>query len=102
MVVSWNEKPTPSPARMMRLDRQLPSATSRSVPVISAVVRTIMFQASSGQRDCDGLGENVESLGQFGRKSGQRRQQFDHLVGRTAGLHQRTAVEGGPADLSGQ
>ncbi len=42
MVVSWNENPTPSPARMIRLERHDSAATSRSVPVISAVVRTII------------------------------------------------------------
>lgn len=42
MVVSWKEKPTPSPPSTMRLLRQPVPATSRSVSVISAVVRTII------------------------------------------------------------
>src|SRR5690606_9053198 len=118
MVVSWNEKPTLSPARMMRLLRHWPSSetTSRSVPVISSVVRTIMGVESpssasecgtggAGDRSGTDLGgrfrQDVQPELEFVVGDGQRRQQLDDLVRRTGGLGEQTLFEGQGADLVG-
>src|SRR5690625_1269497 len=104
MVVSWNENPTPSSARTIRLERQALSATSRSVPVTSSAVRTIIGVQllSSGQGRRDGVGDDVHAVLQVVARGGQRGQQFDDLVGGSAGLHQYTAVERRATDGAGR
>src|SRR5690606_39412483 len=109
MVVSWNEKPTLSPASTMRLLRHWPSSetTSRSVPVISSVVRTIMFfenpycfelfrvgtrLRTSGANLRGRPGQDVEDVFEFVVGDRQRRELLDHLVVRSGGFGQQTLL----------
>src|ERR1700730_2906233 len=97
MVVSWKEKPTPSPPRMMRLLRQPVPATARSVPVMASVVRTIMSATSHG---IDSGAQQVDAEIEFLVADCQRRQQLHHLVHRAGGLHKQPALEGDLAHLA--
>src|SRR5690349_1603844 len=97
----------------MRLERQLPfsASMSRSVPVISWVVRTIMYEilsiaqisAESGVEDlCGGLPEDGQTLIEFLVGDGERRQQLHDLVGRTRRLGQEASVVRKPTHLGGR
>src|SRR5262245_27769725 len=100
MLVSWKEKPTPSPPSTMRLLRQPWPATSRSVPVISAVLRTIISTLLSAN-GADRAGQHSQTMLDLLIGDRQWRQQFHHFVQRTGGLHQQPALEGDLADLAG-
>src|SRR5699024_3884153 len=94
---------TPSRARMMRLLRQFSVLMSSSVSVTSSRVRTSMnggpfscdgCRYCSGYGVCRGLTQDIETASQLLVRQRQRRQQLDHLVARTGGLHQQTGLEG--------
>src|SRR5881227_1104651 len=82
--VSCSENPTFSFARTSRRLRQVGASTSRSVPVISSSVRTIIGpllpvglrvdRGGSDEDRVDRVGQDLQAFGEFGGGGGEGRQ----------------------------